>query len=178
MSLFFLTRRVLPRHSIITRKLRRVSVADSRFEFVDDPRTPSYIAEKMDEARDDDSMQGDEKMFKHVDSPDEEADYYQDRLSVPASMQADTFTPPALSPIRPLRLPASRGSTPTSPHMSPDATYIGSNRAAYPASATGPLVYPQSPLSREYLSPAAPLRSAPLRSSFRDSTGSLSPVSR
>ena len=106
--LFVFTRRVLPRHSIISRrfsKRQRVTVQPVSISAANS--IGSFMAEKMDEEADD------EKTFKIVGTPDSGE-----------MVTAVALPPPAFS-----------------------AGYRNtSDRAAFPASAAGPLMYPQSPI--------------------------------
>lgn len=166
--LFFLTRRVLPRHSIITKRFTDdKEEEEDDFESAGPETTPardipnvneaethdSYMAEKMSEAY------GDEKMFKRVDSPDSDLDSDDGR--------SETDIPPPIAIMSPDTNSAT--STEMFSRISLDSPY-SSKRAQFPASAGGPMTYPQSPLSaggRGNKGPVSPpLRSAALRSSL------------
>lgn len=75
-TLFFLTRRVLPRHSVITKRFTKDPEEDNSEAGNTNARDMddipgSYMAEKMDETVSEDDKS--EKMFKRVDSPDSDA---------------------------------------------------------------------------------------------------------
>lgn len=218
--LFFVTRRVLPRHSVIKKRFSG-SEEPMRFSFVDDLEQPpsdsvSFTSGKTDEEHSVDTMIGslDEKndMFKRVDSPDADTDtsHYADdhsSMAFPAPVHAeysqyqeypqhqehsqyqeypehsqypnypDSYEVPHLPAVQPLNLtPKGLPASPSSARFTFSQVRDSATRANFPASATGPMQYPQSPLTRDAFDTSVPQRSAPLRSSFRDSTDSLSPV--
>ena len=151
-SLFCLTRRVLPRHSVITHRFRSYEDEEPDFESAG-PATPvaaapagSYLAET--------DAYGDEKVFKRVASPD-------------ADSLSDTDSDDAHGPLPPpLAIVADAGAR--SPEMFARVSLDSPRpRAQFPASGGGAMAYPQSPLSaggRGAVSP--PLRSAALRSNL------------
>lgn len=184
-ALFFLTRRVLPRHSVITKRLSKLPDPDegtfessthsdtSSVPTLVDETPGSYMAEKMDA-----EAYGDEKVFKVVDSPeaDDLSDYvsayeHDDQIPVHDEHEHEHehgAVPPPIAITSPHSASRFQIASPeTFSRISLDSPHSG-GRTQYPASAGG-MPYPQSPLSpsgRRSMGAApmtAPLRSATLR---------------
>ncbi|KAJ3553396.1 hypothetical protein NM688_g3634 [Phlebia brevispora] len=127
--LFVFTRRVLPRHSIITKRFRKeprqAQITGSIESIVSELPEESYLAEKMNEDPEDD------KVFMRVDSPDENGD-----VLIPVHL-VPTLSPTMHSPRR----------VSSPPVYSPSADHQP-EYAAFPGSAAALMAYPQSPLPR------------------------------
>ncbi|THH00148.1 hypothetical protein EW026_g2346 [Hermanssonia centrifuga] len=167
-SLFFFTRRVLPRHSVITKRFHNDHNSDVSPEVasvtMSGRDTPDSFIGKEDYSLDLDDL--DEKMIRHVDSPD-------------ADDVGAGFPAPARPSILPVYVPPTLDLT--SPHssglggfarISLESRRYTADRAEFPASSTGPLVYPQSPITtqslRDLRSPAsAPSLGSPRSGSFK-----------
>ncbi|GJE95842.1 Git3 domain-containing protein [Phanerochaete sordida] len=175
-SLFFLTRRVLPRHSIITKRFTDDPEPDDSFEA--GGRSPvgdvpgSYMAEKMDDTFFEDDASEHEKVFKQVGSPDSEPVPDDDEVP-PITIVTDVHdaedphTPHGQRHAhRPIESGAGHPHSPMEdePVIAPDSAIASSpgsfsavsldsaytssaRRADFPASSGGPIAYPQSPLA-------------------------------
>lgn len=162
--LFLFMRRVLPRHSIITKRFGKSKEEEhGRSTFSDVPtlcggdNDSSFMSEKLAETHEDEEVEKD-KMFVLVDSPDADA------FVRHQAMAEEPLVPPSAAFARTPATGASMGTPNTafsqsSPgtfaRISLDNAYSPASRAQFPASAGG-MAYPQSPIA-----PLASARIAP-----------------
>lgn len=138
--MFVFTRRVLPRHSIITKRFGKQT--ESRSTEMSDSTSPaasldSFVIGNEDRRIEDDEEFDEDKVFMRVDSPDDGSN-----TMIPVHMVPSLpFSPPGTSPSS-----AMQGAFPQS--VSP-----GPRTSTFPASATALMTYPQSPLPQSNWSP-------------------------
>lgn len=148
--LFMFMRRVLPRHSVITKRFgKSKNEEQDRSMFSDIPTlhggdsTSSYMAEKLSETQEDEEEK--DKMFVLVDSPDANVFARHQRTAeeplVPPSAALAQRTPATGTP----NTAFSQSSPGTFARISLDNAYSPASRAQFPASAGG-MAYPQSPI--------------------------------
>ena len=133
MLMFVFTRRVLPRHSIITKRLRKDSCQTGSEASSSAVATlNSFVLEDEDkEANEHEDF--DDKVFMRVDSPDGG-----DETMIPVHLAS---YPEALPYSPPTVIPSGIGQESFSEGISP-----GPRTSTFPASATALMTYPQSPL--------------------------------
>lgn len=133
--MFVFTRRVLPRHSIITKRFRKDTCqtnSEASSSAVTTTTLNSFVLED-EEKEAEERGDLDDKVFMRVDSPDGG-----DETMIPVHLAS---YPEALPYSPPTVIPSGIGQESFSESISP-----GPRTSMFPASATALMTYPQSPL--------------------------------
>lgn len=131
--MFVFTRRVLPRHSVITRRFGKES--EPRSTEMSDSTSPaasldSFVIGNEDKGMEDEEELDEDKVFMRVDSPDNSSD-----TMIPVHLVSSLpFSPPGTSPSSGMQ------------KSFPQSISPGPRTSTFPASATVLMTYPQSPL--------------------------------